>query len=215
MTHRFHAPPKQRRSRATLERLLRAAEQVIAERGVAELTVQEVAERAGVAVGTLYGRFPNKDAFLREFAADFHARARATTDRAFAPERCVGLDARGLVGRVTRLLVGSYRAHRGLLRALYLYARTRTDGPLPGEGAAFDADFVERLTGLFLERRAELACPRPERAVVVGLLMVDGAAKEAVLFGDRRTGRLAVSDDELVAELSSAWAAYLGIRAPQ
>jgi AcrR family transcriptional regulator len=190
---------------------MRAAEQVIAERGVAGLTVQEVAERAGVAVGTLYGRFVNKEAFLEAFARDFFERARAVGERAFAAERCVGLDARGLVERVARLLVGSYRAHRGLLRALYLYARARPGGPFPSQGAAFDAELVQRLTALFLERRGELGCPRPERAVLVGLLMVDGAAKDAVLFGESRRGPLAVGDDELIAELAAAWSAYLGI----
>ncbi len=210
-----HAPPQQSRSRATFDRLLRSAEQVIAEQGVTGLTVQEVAQRAGVAVGTIYSRFASKEAFLQTFAADFSARARLASDRAFAPDRCEGLNARGLVERVVRLLVESYRAHRGLLRALYLYARTRPEASSLGEGAAFDDEFIARLTALVLDRRAELAHPRPERAVIIGLLMVDGAAKEAVLFGDRRPGRLAVTDDELVVELTDAFAAYLQIRSPQ
>ncbi|HEV8613650.1 MAG TPA: helix-turn-helix domain-containing protein, partial [Gemmatimonadales bacterium] len=63
-----------------MNRLFGAVEQVIAERGVADLTVQEVAARAGLAVGTLYTRFAGKDALLRAFTADFFGRARRTAE---------------------------------------------------------------------------------------------------------------------------------------
>src|SRR6185437_2531635 len=63
-----HAQP---RSRATMGRLLAAVEEAIAERGVASLTVQEVARRAGLAAGTLYTRFAGKDALLRAFTIAF------------------------------------------------------------------------------------------------------------------------------------------------
>ena len=43
-----------------LERVLRAAHDLFAERG-AEVTMEEVARRAGVGVGTIYRRFPSKE----------------------------------------------------------------------------------------------------------------------------------------------------------
>ncbi len=64
-TSHLPRPPRQARSQASRDRLLAAVEQVIAERGVARLTVQDVARRAGLATGTLYTRFANKDALLR------------------------------------------------------------------------------------------------------------------------------------------------------
>src|SRR5690242_8232659 len=73
-------PPRQARSRASLGRLTAALEDVIAERGVANLTVHEVARRAGLAVGTLYTRFAGKDALLRAFTVAFFGRARRTAD---------------------------------------------------------------------------------------------------------------------------------------
>jgi AcrR family transcriptional regulator len=45
------------------ERILEAAEEVFADRGVAA-PIDEVAERAGVGVGTLYRHFPNKEALF-------------------------------------------------------------------------------------------------------------------------------------------------------
>ena len=46
--------------RRNLERVLQAAHELFAERG-AEVTVHEVAHRAGVGVGTVYRRFPSKE----------------------------------------------------------------------------------------------------------------------------------------------------------
>lgn len=56
----FH-PPQQARSRAALQRVLTAAEQVLATGDSDELTMAAVAERAGVSVSSIYGRFAGKD----------------------------------------------------------------------------------------------------------------------------------------------------------
>src|SRR5690242_6097416 len=52
-----------------LERVLSAAHELLAERG-ADVTMEEVARRAGVGVGTIYRRFPSKEHL---FAAVSHA----------------------------------------------------------------------------------------------------------------------------------------------
>ncbi|HWQ15481.1 MAG TPA: TetR/AcrR family transcriptional regulator [Roseiflexaceae bacterium] len=49
-----------RDAQRNLERVLRAARELFAERG-AEVTMEEVARRAGVGVGTIYRRFPSKE----------------------------------------------------------------------------------------------------------------------------------------------------------
>ncbi|HEX5386984.1 MAG TPA: helix-turn-helix domain-containing protein [Gemmatimonadales bacterium] len=190
---------------------MRATGQVIAERGVAGLTVGQVAQKANIAVGTIYTRFADRDALVAAFAADFFARARGASARALSDERCARLDACGLAERVVRLLVEGYRAHRRLLSALYLHARTRPDA-VTADVASADADFAARLTALFLARRAELTHPRPERAIAVALLMLDGAAKEAVLFG--RGAEAALDDADLIAELTRAFAASLTLLPP-
>ena len=58
-------PPKQERSLQTLNRLLDAAENVLEEEGLDAATVPKIARRAGVSVGVVYRRFPNKDALIR------------------------------------------------------------------------------------------------------------------------------------------------------
>ncbi|MFD2466224.1 TetR/AcrR family transcriptional regulator [Amycolatopsis silviterrae] len=57
-------PPQQARSRASLQKVLTAAEQVLAEQGLDSFTVAEVAARAGMSVGTIYRRFDGKEQLL-------------------------------------------------------------------------------------------------------------------------------------------------------
>jgi AcrR family transcriptional regulator len=51
---------ERRDAQRNLARVLRAAHELFAERG-AEVTMEEVARRAGVGVGTIYRRFPSKE----------------------------------------------------------------------------------------------------------------------------------------------------------
>lgn len=56
------------------EQILQAARTVFNERGYAEARMAEIAERAGLAAGTLYLYFESKEALVLALAADFHAR---------------------------------------------------------------------------------------------------------------------------------------------
>ncbi|MBW4717245.1 TetR/AcrR family transcriptional regulator [Saccharothrix obliqua] len=58
-------PPQQTRSQESLERVLAAAEHVLASRGLEEFTIAAVAERAGRSVGAIYRRFSGKEQLLR------------------------------------------------------------------------------------------------------------------------------------------------------
>jgi len=57
-------PPRRRavqaRSRATVERILDSAMSLVAERGAEGATMTEIAQRAGVVIGSLYQYFPDK-----------------------------------------------------------------------------------------------------------------------------------------------------------
>lgn len=56
--------PTQKRSRERVERMLAAATELIAQQGSDALRMSEVAERAGVSIGSLYQFFPDKTAIV-------------------------------------------------------------------------------------------------------------------------------------------------------
>lgn len=57
-------PPRQARSRAALQRLLTAAEEVLVSDGFDSFTIAAVAEHAGVSVGGVYRRFTSKEQLI-------------------------------------------------------------------------------------------------------------------------------------------------------
>jgi AcrR family transcriptional regulator len=56
--------PRQRRAAATVAAILEGAAHILERQGVAALTTNAVAERAGVSIGSLYQYFPGKEAIL-------------------------------------------------------------------------------------------------------------------------------------------------------
>jgi AcrR family transcriptional regulator len=56
--------PQQRRSRVTIDTIFEATIQVLLANGLDKVTTIQIADRAGVSIGTLYQYFPNKSALM-------------------------------------------------------------------------------------------------------------------------------------------------------
>ena len=69
--------PSQRRSRERVERMLAVATALIAEQGSDAMRMSEVAERAGVSIGSLYQYFPDKASIVRTLAERYNAQGLA------------------------------------------------------------------------------------------------------------------------------------------
>lgn len=81
--------PIQRRSRERLERILVAATDLIAANGSDAMRMGDVAEKAGVSIGSLYQYFPDKAAIIRMLAERYNAQGRACIEAALASVRDV------------------------------------------------------------------------------------------------------------------------------
>ena len=67
MSSSLNTQPLGLRDRQKLERerrIVRAVEKLFARKGYADVVMEDVAERAGLAVGTIYNYFPSKSALL-------------------------------------------------------------------------------------------------------------------------------------------------------
>jgi AcrR family transcriptional regulator len=100
--------PRSRDVIAQQERLSTATWQVLADRGLAGLTVRAVAEQAGCTTGLVMHAFPDKRALLRHARRLLHQRTAARADRAHASTddprerlRAVLLQAVSLTGGTT------------------------------------------------------------------------------------------------------------------
>lgn len=206
---RWVRPPRQARSQETLDRILDAAEQLIAEKGFEDATVAELVRRAGSSVGAFYARFRDKDGLLYAVYERYLEQATATADAALDPARWVGADIATVLRSVLRFLVSIYRERQGLMRAFVV--RHHADPAFRARQERLSHYVNDRLSRLLLARRAEIRHPNPARAAAFGLTMTVGAIESAILFGEFRSSALALSDDELAAELTRAFLAYLGV----
>ncbi|WP_370674185.1 TetR family transcriptional regulator [Pleomorphomonas sp. PLEO] len=69
--------PQQVRSRERMERILAAAKTLIARDGSDAMKMGELAEQAGVSIGSLYQYFPDKGAIVRTLAERYNLEGRA------------------------------------------------------------------------------------------------------------------------------------------
>lgn len=88
MTHLLESreTPRQARGRITVENILNATAELLAETGIEKLSTNMVCARAGLAPPSLYRFFPNKYAILKELADRLmDAQNMALTDAALDP----------------------------------------------------------------------------------------------------------------------------------
>jgi len=237
MTMPRFRPPQQHRSQETLDRILDAAESVLETKSFSEATLVEIMERAGVTVGAFYRRFPDKDALLHlmdeRFFAELYARGDAVLDPARWPLADAGpengeiprADTSGtsststfgtsiarVIGEFTREAVGIYRARRGLLRSLFL--RARSDPVIAASARQVNAHLIGRLRAVLMPRATEIRHPDPAYAIELGYMVLVGALRETTLFDDVWPERDASREVDLAAELTRVYVNYLGIRDP-
>jgi AcrR family transcriptional regulator len=202
-------PPQQTRSQETLERLLDAAEALIAEKGFEDTPVAEVASRAGSSVGAFYSRFKDKDALFHALYDRWLEQATATAAANLAPERWQGASIPELLTAVVSFLVDIYRERGGLIRAFVV--RNHADPAFQARRERLSLYISDRLTALLLERRHEIRHPHPERAARFGVVLLFGTLENVMLFGDFRSRTQSLDDETLAVELTLAYLAYLGV----
>lgn len=127
--------PQQGRSKASLERMLMAAEKLMIERGNEEFTLQEVSQTGNVSIGSIYLRFDSKDNLVRAVISDHLERLEAEEDKLLAAvTKADKLDqfVADYVGAYAELL----KEHAPLLRLTMQRAASDPLVSVPGKRAA-------------------------------------------------------------------------------
>jgi AcrR family transcriptional regulator len=206
-------PVQQARSQQTLERLLDSAEALIADKGFDDITVAEIAARAGLSVGAVYSRFRDKKGVLHCLQDRFVDEAHLTTDAALDADRWQGASIEEIVGELVVFLVELHRERRGIMRELLV--RTRSELPMVERKERLVAHVSERLRSLLLARAERIGHEDPAAAVGFGLRLVLGTLEQAILFGEAGAYGIPTSDEKLAAELTRAFLGYLGVEKRQ
>ena len=189
--------PKQSRGHETRARLIEACLRLVEDRPFEQISIADIAARAGMSVGNFYRRFRSKEAIVPDLFDAYEARYAAF---AAGLEEVEALRHPDLDVRVRALVhhtIALFRANRGLIRSLSLFSRLHPD--------LVPADAVER-RGQLLNRMGELfegAGPGDlDLKGRTAAMCLVSTLREQVVYADQApAAAVALDDDELAEQL--------------
>lgn len=202
-------PPRQARSRRTLERLLAAATDLLRERSFDDIPVREICDRAGYTVGAFYARFDGKDVLLERLQGRTIEKFEAIVEEHLSGPRWTRPETEQRLAELFSALLRFHRRERGMLRTLL--ERSREDGR-PGRALErMDEGLARRIDARLPRARGSWAHPDPERGIRTALHLVLGAIRASALLAgpDPLAGEL--DDRQRGAALARAFVGAAGI----
>jgi len=203
------AGPKQARSERTLYRILEAAEQLIAEKGLAGLSIPEISRRAKSSVGGFYARFRDKNELLRALEERHFRHLSEHLDAVADAGRWENATAAEIVRGAVDELVDVTNFHRHMMVA-FLY-RSIQDPALRQDAVRFRRDAEARIRGLLLAHCEDFDHPDPSMAIDLGIQLAFALMQQHVLLEATQAGGRQLSDEELKREISNIFLRYVGI----
>lgn len=205
--------PQQERSRESLQKLLRAATEVLGQHGVEGATIPRIAHHAGLTPGSVYRRFPDKEALLETAILGMLERTGENV-RNLTPEMVREIPLRVFAEQIINGFVVGYRARAPLLRAMRQFVQGRSRTPFWRKASRIEIRTYEQLVDLFLIHRDRIKHPDPRIAVSTGLIMVVSTVYDLVVQDidlAQWKDLLPKDDQALKRELTRAFLSYLGV----
>lgn len=206
--------PQQARSRESLNKLLKAALEVLGQHGVEGTTIPRIAHHAGLTPGAVYRRFHDKEALLETVIIGLLERQNERIRVAMTPDMARQIPLPVLAEQVIHMMVLSHRVNSNLLRAMRHFAGARMHTPFARKASRLELSTYQYLAGLFLAHRKDIKHPDPQAAVSMGLMMLFSTLMEMVLIEPdfKNWQALFPKDDaSLKRELTRAFLSYLGV----
>jgi AcrR family transcriptional regulator len=174
-------PAIQDRGHKAVERLLGAAEKILESDGLEAATVPAIAARAGMSVGNVYKRFPDKDSLLRAVYERFFTESLAANEFALDPAKWKDIPTTEVLSTLITGMIEGYRGRRTLIRALLLYAQTHGDPEFRAHAGEMRLETLGLFERLLRDRRADIGHPHPERAIRFVVTLLAHALENAVM----------------------------------
>lgn len=195
--------PRQDRSRQTMDRVLKALEELLDEKPFDKITMVELAQRSGTGTSSIYARFKDK----RSLILGVHGRLAETVfpclERLFDRERLAGKPLRKVLHANIGYIFRFYRTHGQIVRAALI-----VDAPFVYERQMKVYHYAaDQLSGLLGPRLPQADRRSLDRAVDMGVRMVSAVVHQMLIFQDFEMLRRPVSDRVVVEQLTVAvWA---------
>ena len=174
------AEPVQARSRKTMNRILAAAESLLAQSSIDRVGVAEITAKAGVAAGSFYTRFKDKDDLLahlvQRYVDDMHARSTVLEPRLLAESR---LEKR--LELVIEAITNLFATRRGIVRSVLMKIRHDPNYENPELMQEF-LGFYDRAGKLLVGDGSEVTAGDPQAAGRFCMQLIASFSRDAILF---------------------------------
>lgn len=202
-----HRKPRQGRSQASFERMLAAAESVMAERGDDDFALSDVAKAGKVSIGSIYCRFDSKDSLIQ--AVQQHVSARIQERQRSLVSR-VALHTDSLAEFAERLVdeyADSLREFAPILRAMM--QRATRDSIVAKVGKSSYIMVLGDVTKAMMRYREEIAHSDPERAVQSAFNVLFATVARALSLGSTVESAERQSWQQLKDDLAHMFTSFL------
>ncbi|WP_128376509.1 TetR/AcrR family transcriptional regulator [Streptomyces cavernae] len=193
-------------SRRSQQDLMRAGYALLEEGGADALTVAAVAERAGMAVGSIYRRFGDKEGLLLAIQHAFTENLQAEITQRMSPERLRLLrDPAVAIAEAVGAITDAFHAHEGLLRVFLLLGTRHEAVRVEGSRVSVEGNrnFAEAL------RHIPVAHRDPAAALDFAFRLVYAAIAHRVTQGEFLESDRPLPWNELRSHLQTAVISYL------
>ena len=193
--------PKQKRSRDTMQRVFDAAIKLFSSRGFDQTTTEDIASEAGVTKGSIYRRFPDKEALLYTIIEAYRHSRVPHLERWAASEHWSEASCEDVLQFYINVVIGSYRQDAPVIRIIERRALVdpKTSGMIEEMNDWLVASLTRWLTPhltAFSPEDLAVAVRQAHtmvRAVLVHLILPDDGItpdRMAMLGGDRIEGMI-------------------------
>ena len=165
-------PAKQQRSEQTHEKLLQAGLDLLRNGLFNEISIAQIAARAGCAVGSFYLRFRNKEAFFEFLVERISETLQAGARANLTKENVKGFTLAETVRFCIDHYVAVNRQYEGVIRAAMQYSIHGSDDwqPVRDNGLMLHAHYIELITPKLRQPVREKA----RQQLLVGLQIISG-----------------------------------------
>ena len=188
--------PKQRRSRARREAMIKLGERLLNQRDLGEISIAELTRELGCSTGSFYTCFADKTAFFIEVQHHVSTGLDARIDAEFDANRLMGMSVAERLVLCVNFTLAYFRKHSGLIRCALRYEQRIPEAWAPNRASAQKiADAV--VIGLE---------PHIVRQMRVAVQLAFGVMVNAVLHDP---GPLRLQNPVFAAEIINALTPYL------
>ena len=171
--------PQQARSRDSLRRILLAATRLFVDDGYDETTIAGIARAGGVAVGSIYRRFPDKRSILLAILEGYRRTRAAEISRLCDPAAWQGRAPAEIVALHVEIIFSSFVHDRGVLRLIE--RRRAVDVGIADMLIGWNAHVSDMIATLLRPHAARIDHDDPAAAVLHLHNLIRGALVWAIL----------------------------------